>query len=337
VLNAIAPIVPLGLGWLGFRIGFSYDHSILDSSPPASGVLLAIIFPLLFTAAGCALVIFALNPENLANPDLWRDVSLCAVAAAMTSAISLRTHASRRPDVLSADALSRFAEVEQAIGILGLMFIAVYFRPTGDAVAWKLPPVAWLFVTLGVGLAMGVLAYGLLRATPKGPPFVVILIGVICMSAGMASFLRLSVVAVCFLVGLIVANFPGDWKPQVEVVLERMARPIVFILLVVAGALWSPFDWRGWALMGIFVVARLAGKTVGLWAAGRAGVSTLQKTERQAIALAPVGVFAIAIIISARDLYPGALVQIMLTAVIGAAFFSEIILLAVFPRLPQRT
>jgi hypothetical protein len=131
----------------------------------------------------------------------------------MTSSVSVRTLARRRPDLLSAEKLTGLIELEQATGIVGLMFIAVYYRPHGAVVGWQLPPIAWLIVTLGVGTAMGVITYGLLHSAPKGPPFIVIVLGSICMSAGMASFLRLSVISVCFIAGLIVTSLSMDGPP----------------------------------------------------------------------------------------------------------------------------
>jgi hypothetical protein len=48
--------------------------------------------------------------------------------------------------------------------------------------------------------------------------------------------------------------------------------------------------------------------------------------ERKRLVLAPIGTFAIAFVVTARDLYPGARVPWMLTAAIGGAIAGEIIL-----------
>jgi hypothetical protein len=173
---------------------------------------------------------------------------------------------------------------------------------------------------------MGALAYGLFRSAPAGPPFIVLLLGLIAMTAGMASFLRLAVIPVCALAGALVAELPGEWKNQVRAVLVHMERPVFFILLVVAGALWRPSEWQGWALMAVLVVSRLAGKRVAAWIMSRHEQHVLDAEERRALTLSPIGTFAIAIVITARDLYPSARVPWMLTAGIGGAIVSEIIL-----------
>jgi hypothetical protein len=80
--------------------------------------------------------------------------------------------------------------------------------------------------------------------------------------------------------------------------------------------------------MLVFVVSRLAGKHVAAWIIGKREPEMLGAPERRVLAFAPIGAFAIAIVITARDLYPSARVPWMLTAGIGGAIFSEIILQA---------
>lgn len=329
-LAAIAPVLPLGLGWLGFRIGFDFDRELFNNPPAATNVLLAVLIPILLVVLICGGLIWFTDREWSQRQEFWRDLLLVSITTSMTSTLSISALDRRRPGMLSVSKLAMLAELEQVTALLGLMFIAVIFRPTGEGVGWQLPPLAWLFVTLGVGLAMGILTYGLLSTSKKGPPFIVILLGTISMAAGMASFLRLSVISVCFVVGLIVSNLPGDWKEQVQMVLHRMGRPVFYILLLFAGALWSPWDWRGWVLLVIAVGARVAGKWLSFRVAGLQGRLELKQPEQTAAMLAPTGVLAVAVIISAKDLYPDAQVPLLLTSAIGGAALCELMLLGAF-------
>ncbi|MCC7157609.1 MAG: hypothetical protein IT161_23725 [Bryobacterales bacterium] len=329
-LSAIAPVLPLGLGWLGFRIGFDFDRELFNNPPAATNVLLAVLIPVLLVVLVCGGLIWFTDQEWSQRQEFWRDLLLVSLTTSMTSAFSISALNRRRPGMLSVPKLAMLAELEQVTALLGLMFIAVIFHPTGDGVGWQLPPLAWLFVTLGAGLAMGALTYGLLSTSKKGPPFIVILLGAIAMAAGMASFLRLSVISVCFVVGLIVSNLPGGWKGQVQMVLQRMGKPVFYILLLFAGALWSPWDWRGWVLLLIAGGARVAGKWLSFRIAGLQGRLDLNRSEQTAAMLAPTGVLAVAVIISAKDLYPDAQVPLMLTSAIGGAALCELMLLSAF-------
>ena len=333
VIKAIAPIVPLGLGWIGFRIGFNYDRRLLTKPPSGPSLLTATLLPVLFTIAGAAAVIGLINPQNLVDPTVLRDALLVGIAGAMTSLASV-------PLILGDPKLSGgledFVKFEHMVGAVLLMLVAVYFRPQEQVVTWQLPPLGWLFVTVGVGSVMGALCFFLFRDAPAGPPFIVLLLGLIAMTAGMASFLRLAVIPVCALAGAMVGELPGDWKGQVQKVLIHMERPVFFVLLVVAGALWEPRDWQGWALMAVMVLARLCGKRVASWLIGKRDPDTLAAEQRRALGMAPIGAFAIAVIITARDLYPSARVPWMLTAVIGGAIVSEGIVQMIRLRHPSR-
>jgi len=325
VIKAIGPIVPLGLGWLGFRVGLNYERRLLSDPPSATSLMAATLVPVVLMMGGTALLILIENPKAISDPTILRDVLLIGTAGAMTSLASAPL---MLKDAQAAVRLGDFVKLEQVVGTAMLMLIAVYFHPQGPVVAWQLPPIGWLLVTVGTGSLMGALAYALFHKSPPGPPFIVLLLGFVAMAAGMASYLRLAVIPVCALAGALVSELPGEWKEQVRSVLVHMERPVFFVLLVVAGALWRPLEWQGWALMGILVVSRIAGKALAAWMIGRWEPHILRAEEREGLVLAPIGTFAIAFVITARDLYPGSRVPWMLTAAIGGAIVSEIILQA---------
>jgi hypothetical protein len=324
-LAAISPVIPLGLGWIGFRTGLRFDHRLIGTPVSQAGIFLATILPIGFSLAGCMIGAWLVNPSAITDP-LWvRDCLLIGLAGAMTSLPAIKILIGRWPRDFSRERLESFVKLEHVAGISGLMLMAIFFRPQGDVVGWRLPGNGWLLITLGSGCAMGLLAYALLRTSPKGPPFFIILLGVICMSAGMASFLRLSVLAVCFLSGAVVANMPGTFNEEVCAVLKRLERPVFLVLMLVAGAIWQPLDWHGWVLAGIFLISRICGKWTAMRFSSRFLPEELNAAERRALTLAPIGPFAIAVILSARDLYPGARTSWMLTAAISGAVISELL------------
>jgi Kef-type K+ transport system membrane component KefB len=141
----------------------------------------------------------------------------------------------------------------------------------------------------------------------------------------MASFLRISPLVVCFIVGLILVNLPGTSKDQIREVLERMERPIYLLFLLVAGSLWDITEWQGWALMILFVGARLAGKWLGVLLCRKHIPGGLSADEQRALIFSPIGALSIAIVVNAQDLYYGSIVSWMVTAVIGGAIVTEVI------------
>jgi Kef-type K+ transport system membrane component KefB len=159
-------------------------------------------------------------------------------------------------------------------------------------------------------------------------------LGSICFTAGMASFLRLSPVVVCFIVGLILVNLPGTAKDQIRDALEHMERPIYLLFLLVAGSLWDVEAWQGWALMVLFVLARLFGKWLAVVICRKYSSGALSADEQRSLIFSPIGALSIAIVVSAQDLYFGPTVSWMVTAVIGGAIVTEVIVQTASRRTP---
>jgi hypothetical protein len=325
VIQALAPIVPFCLGWVGFRHGFGYDRELLLQPPAASGVLTSMAFPVLLALGGAVALVAAASPDLLKQDVVWRDLAVFALACGTTALAPIQRLERLWAGRIPAGRLVGFVKMEHLGGIALLMLLAVYFRPEGSVVAWQLPGSAWLFIVFGLGASMGVLSWSLFRTTPGGPPFIVILLGSVALCAGMASFLRLAVIPVCFIAGLIVASLPGESKDQVRAVLDKMQRPTVYFLMIIAGALWKPTAWQGWALLGVFLAARLAGNRIAIAFIGRWMPAEVSVDERRALSYAPTGALSIAIVLSARDLYPDSHVPYTLTAVIMGALLGEVL------------
>jgi hypothetical protein len=206
------------------------------------------------------------------------------------------------------------------------MLVSAYYRPEGVLVTWHLPGTAWLFITIGIGTTMGVVVYAALTRINKDPQFTAVLLGSVAFTAGMASFLRLSPLAVCFIAGAILINIGGAWKQQVREVFERLERPIYFLFMIIAGALWRPWEWQGWVHMAVFVTARLASKWLSSETLRRYWVGGLTPAERWTLTGAPMGALSIAIVVSAQELYFGPTIGWIVTAVIGGSLLTEVVL-----------
>jgi Kef-type K+ transport system membrane component KefB len=172
---------------------------------------------------------------------------------------------------------------------------------------------------------VGAVIWGMLAQIKVGPEFTLLILGSVCFTAGMASFLRISPLCVCFIVGLILVNLPGGSKDQIRESLEHMERPIYLLFLLVAGSLWDIAAWQGWALMFLFVPARLLGKWLGVRMGRHLVPGGLTPDEQRSLIFSPMGALSIAIVVNAQDLYFGAAVPWMVTAVIGGAIMTEII------------
>jgi hypothetical protein len=180
-----------------------------------------------------------------------------------------------------------------------------------------------VLLALGLGTAVGFIAYAVLaRAKNADAEAMVLLLGSVAFASGLAGYLRLSPLVVCFLAGLIVANLPGGRQRTTLAVLERVERPIYLLFLVVAGSLWTSPSAAGWLLMIAFVVMRLAGQSAGLAWARRNG---LDPSDFHSPLESPMGALSIAVVVSAQVLFAGGALPWITTSVLGGVLIGEIL------------
>jgi hypothetical protein len=326
VLWEIRPLLALGLGWIGFTIGFRFDSRLGESIIPGASAasLITASVPFATIVAACALLL--VYAEHFpANAIFLRDAMMLATAGAMTAYSAPRILEARGGSGNSVDRVASIVTLEQLAGFVGLLVVAAYFRPQDSWVAWRLPGTAWMFITIGMGTMVGAVIWGTLSKVKVGPEFSVLTLGSVCFAAGLASFLRISPLVVCFIVGLILVNLPGTSKDQIREALEHMERPIYLLFLLVAGSLWDLAAWQGWALMVFFVAARLVGKWLAVRICRKRVPGGLSADEQRSLIFSPIGALSIAIVVNAQDLYFGSTVSWMVTAVIGGAIVTEVI------------
>jgi hypothetical protein len=243
VLAQIAPLLQLGLGWVGFLTGYQFEVRALDDFPRGTaafvGAMTSLPFALVLAACGGLLLAFG---QPWQDAVFLRDAVVLGAAATITAPIAASVARERGVAPGTLAVLTRLGLLDDIAGIVGLLFLGAFFRPATTAVAWALPGTAWLFVTIGLGFSVGVVVYLVLRRPATNVEQVALVVGCVAFAAGLAGVLRLSPVVVCFLAGLLVGNLPGDYRAGVRKVLRLLERPIYLVFLVFAGALWNVGD-----------------------------------------------------------------------------------------------
>lgn len=325
ILAELSPVLRIGLGWIGFVVGFRFDARTFGTLPSGGArlVVLGTLLPFAFVLAASGAVLVLLTgdpgPGLLRDPVFVRDALILGTAAAMTA-----MPPQRLAPTASESALSRVVRAEELAGIAGLALVAALFRPHEGA-TWQVPGAAWLLLTLGLGGAVGLLTWMTFQRPHGDRDFVVLALGSVAFAAGLAGYLRLSSLVVAFIAGVLLANFPGAYKERLGATLRRLERPIYLLSLTVIGALWDVSDWRGWLLVPVFALARLAGKWTAVQAISRRGEVDLGAPERRALAVSPMGPLAVAIVVNAQLLYPGGSISLIVSAVLGGAIVTEVL------------
>jgi Kef-type K+ transport system membrane component KefB len=323
VIERLRPILHFGLGWLGFIIGAQLDIRVLDRVPKGTAYLILVeaLGPFAITATGCGAMMIAFGMD-IQDPETWRDMILLGTAAAMTAPRKFRGfanrtwHEGRGVDVL-------LGQLDEMVGVIGLVFITAFFRSDAGG-TWQLPETAWVFVSLGLGVAIGVLIFAMIRVPVSNSEFLAVVLGGIAFASGLAGFLRLSPIAICFIAGVLVTNFPNEQRASVFRILHHLERPVHLLFLMIAGAVWNVTDWRGWVLVPLFVAGRVLGKWTGVVAAKTAVGQFLPKDfADQRNWVTPLSGLSVALVISVQSLYKDSGLAWIVTAVIGGSLLTE--------------
>jgi hypothetical protein len=217
-------------------------------------------------------------------------------------------------------------QLDELVGVIGLLFITAYFRDDVGATSWQLPDTAWVFVSLGLGVAIGVLIFAMIRVPVSNVEFLAVVLGAIAFASGLAGNLRLSPIVICFIAGVLVTNFPNEQRDSVFKILNHLERPVHLLFLMIAGAVWNIADWRGWALVPLFVAGRIIGKWTGI-VASKTAVGSLLPTAfaDQRTLVTPLSGLSMALVISVQSLYHDEGLPWIITAVIGGAIVAELL------------
>jgi Kef-type K+ transport system membrane component KefB len=344
VVDDLRPALEFGIGWLGFVVGMQFDVRELDAVPPKTGavVVAETLIPMLMTAVACSALLVALDPGwtyssfatfkdaiyAAATRAPLRDalaLSACAAQAAPVAAVAI----ARGSGSVGAKILEYVTRLDGVAGVLLLGFVCAFFRPTDAYAAWKLPHIAWIFVTLGLGGVLGILSYVLVRSAKNQDEEIAYLLGAIALSAGMSGYLGISPLVSCAIAGALLTNLPHKNFERLKTTMVTVERPLYLIFLLIAGALWDPTAWQGWVLAPVFVFARVSGKVMGGYVAKYFGPAELPDAGTLGLALSPQSPIAIAIIVSYATLYKSQTgdstnMPWLMTACIGSAVITEL-------------
>ncbi len=327
ILDDLTPVLHFALGWLGLVIGFQLDVRTLDRMPAGTAltVFVEAFAPFTVIAIAGALVMILFG-EPFRDPLFLRHaIALGAAGAVSVTALRARP-GPFQPDEPKELTLARIDSLDEIAGVVALAVIGAFFRPVWVHWRWELPGTVWLFVTLGMGAAVGLLVYAMVRERTTSAEFLAILVGSVALGSGMAGYVFLSPVVICFFAGAVLANFPHEGRERFGSILSMLERPVYYVLLTIAGALWDISDWRGWALVGVFLASRAGGTLAGRAFLDRAALSGTAIVETSRFVLRPISPVSIAIVVSLQAMYHGRPISWIVTAVIGAAIVTEVLL-----------
>lgn len=313
-LAALDLAVTVALAALGILVGIAFGREVRVSPRLFAAASLETAVTVA-SVAGAALYFIDRTalPVNAPLLTFVLALGLCASASSATSA---------DPDLEPAAAVgTRVADLDDVLPIALASFVLLPSAGRGEFWLLALAPIA-------IGGVTGVIGWLLFDRADSAGERAVFVLGALGLAGGAAAYLRVSPLEAGLVAGLCWTLLPGRADHIAQLDLGRVQHPLVVVLLLVAGALWTPSAIAVW-LLAPYLLFRLAGKVGGAWVS--APLVDVRPADLAAY-LMPPGVLAIAFALNFHQLLPGREGAILLSTVaIGTAAF-EVFALVVLPR-----
>ncbi len=322
-LDHLQPLVSLLLGLLGFDVGLMLrsrmgDTSTLPARLLATAVVIGLVGGGIFAAVTLGFPEAALDLRISASATLGLAAAVASVSGIERMAAGLNAGGWVTQSLVS------FALIGEVLAILGFGVVSAGVRAENVAIRWlgELTTTEWLASSAAVGLVCGLLFTAFIGRETASPRIFLATVGSVIFTSGMASGLGVSPLFVNLIAGATVALLSSRAQFLVGVV-HKLEHPVLVVLLVLAGAMWSPAPLWLWGLVPLYVVLRFVGIRVG----SALALTTL--TERPPArgfgsGLMAPGAVSVAIAINLAQLQPS-LAPTILTTLLVAFVVQEVL------------
>jgi hypothetical protein len=320
-LEALRPVVALGLGVAGVIVGLNLEPRLMRLLPRA-------VYAAALAHAGTAFLWVALP---LAGPLLFSmglppgaavgAAALLGAAASLSSGhfavLGYRSGRLERGHGLSVALLTVLDDV---VG-LGVLALALAFGVKGSV----LDGLGLVGLALLLGVACGALLAFLMHGLNDHGELMAVLLGGVALVSGAAAYLRVSTLLAGVACGATLALVGGRAVEQAARELGRFERPVYLLLVFLVGAHVQARDLMAWALLPGYVGLRFLGKVLGGALARRVAGTTLALPRRLGYALIAQGGLALCLVVEYLVLVPGPLSQRVFDVVVVGAVFNELL------------
>jgi hypothetical protein len=270
-LGQFAPVTLLTLGFLGLALGMRCHLPTLVQVPgTAWRMAFAQSFLTMITvAAAIAVVLFLAYGQTLLQA-LPTAIALGAIATiSLPQAVEVGARALGREGP-TVQLLRTSTLVDGLVGVIAFgLLLALDHRPV-EGLARAPTATEWAVIATGIGVASGALFHLFLGSETSGDRTMVALAGATLLATGAAAHLDLSPLYSTTVMGVILVNTTRR-REMLQGILARAQRPLVYVLLVLAGAAWHPgTDVLVLLPVVVFLMARWVGKVGGARLAARA-------------------------------------------------------------------
>jgi Kef-type K+ transport system membrane component KefB len=325
VLRQIAPLISLAIGWAGLVYGLQFDlRAMLNSRSGAftlSGVQAGVTFALVYGVGRWVLAgtgFLGLDGDQASLAALFLGATAAVSSPAAWELVNQRFPTQGRHSTMLRDG----GTIDELVGVLAFGLIFCLFHPAQDSpLSRPLTPTEWYVISVLLGAVMGAVFHIFLGDEDDEDHLFLAFTGIIVFGSGAAWYLNLSPLLVSLVLGMVLGNTSRHAKRVLPVIL-RTHKPMVLLLLIFAGALWTPVSWPAFVLAVLYISLRSLGKLGGGWLAALSiGPAVRRDLGR---GLLGHGEIAVAMALNLRLVYEGPFVDWVFTAVLVSLVLNEL-------------
>ena len=322
-LDGLYPFMGMGLSWIGMLFGVQWEFRRLSHIPGRvfgvalvqsliTIVVVAVPFLLLFHN------LYARETELLVIGAVTLAAAASGTASSGLSLFSRNTPSPARPLMRL---LTNVSNMDDLVGLTAFGLIScLAVLHAGESTF------LWIGVSVGLGLAVGLLMVALAAYRLKDDEMLLVVMGAITFSGGLALYLSLSPLLVNLIAGIVVANLArGRATRGIRSVLLRGEHSIYIIFLILVGAGWRIESVWLLALVPVYVLVRTLGKFLGGFVSVRLFLPGSGTLDGLGLGLLSHGGMAVAIVVNLHQIHRSEVTDSVITVVLLGIILSELI------------
>ncbi len=328
-LASLEPLLAVVTGFVGFLVGLPLSFRSFGTRTRGTvrfGLVATLITAGILGATAWLVFTYTVIPlDDPAPAALLGAAATLALGGTIIAVESIRSGlANARADGPVSRLLPGAAQTMRIVSVLGFgLVLAVQRGLTSEADF--LGHLAWVGVEIAAGVAVGFIFFVFVGHERDQKKLFVATIGIVCLGSGIAEALDFSPLFVNLVAGLTIANLSRASR-SLLIADSRLRRPVFAVLLILAGASWTPLPAVLWLVPAAYVLLRVLALRVGARVGLRLSASAIDRdTPRPGHGLLGQGAVALALAVDFVHVTPhSTLSALVLTTLLVSAVVNEI-------------
>lgn len=325
LIPALSPFMSAATGFIGFWFGMHFNIvELLKTNRESVRIALydSLFSPLLTGAATFAILAYFFT-------DKLDSAQILAASAAIAIMISLPTsffidkmkneHSISGKLTESLQIATRFSKFFSIL-LFGTIFPLYH---SSQNTAPGMTSTEFLVISLGIAVAGGILFFVFLGRESNQQKIVTGTLGITLLGSGIAYYLGISPLALCFIIGVLAGNF-SKIKKEILSSIEDLVYPVSLVTVIFAGIMWTlPESEISWAIILILPIVKVFSKILSHKTAISAAFDKKSVNNRQHEIFLPNDIVIFSLLINYATVINNSLTSIVInTAIISAVIFN---------------